>query len=179
MKREGAAGSGPGAKRPAPSRTQRTRAARPTRRVTDEDTSHTGRQTTVTARAAILVLAVASVMVAVALPFKIWLGQRGDIASLSAQTRQTQLRLDQLNAQDRRWQDPAYIESQARKRLHYTLPGQTTHIMLGPPLHAAQDGAGRHQTVATGPWYAQFWQSVEAAGNATDSATTGTAASTK
>lgn len=167
MKREGAAGRGPGSKRPAPTRTQRSRAASPTRRSSAEATAPGGRQTTVTARAAILVVAVASVMVAVALPFKIWLGQRGDIASLTAQTRQTELQLGRLNAQDKRWQDPAYIEAQARRRLHYTMPGETTHIVLGRPSGGAQAAASRHHPVATGPWYSQFWQSIETAGKST------------
>jgi hypothetical protein len=170
VNREGAAGRGPGAKRPAPTRTQRTRAASPTRRPPVDGAETSGRQTQVTARAAILVLAIASVMVAVALPFKIWLGQRGDIASLAAQTRQTEVQLGRLNAQDKRWQSPAYVESQARKRLHYSLPGQTTHIVLGRPDRGTPSGASRHPAVVTGPWYSQFWQSVEAAGKPTSGA---------
>jgi hypothetical protein len=167
VKREGAAGRGPGAKRPAPSRTQRTRAASPTRRPPSDDTEPTARQTTVTARAAILLVAVASVMVAVALPFKIWLGQRGDIASLAAQTRQTEVNLSRLNAQDRKWQSPAYVESQARQRLHYALPGQKTHVVLGQGNRAPQTGVNRHPAVVTTTWYSQFWQSVETAGKST------------
>jgi hypothetical protein len=120
-----------------------------------------------TARAAILVVAVASVMVAVALPLKIWLGQRGDIASLVAQTHQTQVHLDQLTAQDKRWQNPAYVESQARKRLHYSLPGQQTHVLLGRPSGAGHPAAVQPHSVAAGPWYSQFWQSIETAGNPT------------
>jgi cell division protein FtsB len=165
--REGAAGRGPSAKRPTPSRTQRSRAGTPAPRVADDADAQPGRQTTLTARAAILVLAVASVMVAVALPFKLWLGQRGDMASLAAQTRQTEAHLAHLKAQDKRWQDPTYVESQARKRLHYTLPGITTHVVLGKPSAGDQAAATRHSLVAAGPWYSQFWQSIETAGKST------------
>jgi crotonobetainyl-CoA:carnitine CoA-transferase CaiB-like acyl-CoA transferase len=133
----------------------------------------------VTARAAILVVAVASVMVAIALPLKIWLGQRGDIASLAAQTRQAEVTLQHLNAQDKRWQNPGYVESQARKRLHYTLPGQTSRVRLGPAKGAAQAAANRPDPATTGPWYAQFWQSLEMAGGETTSATTGSVTSTR
>lgn len=171
MKRKAAAGRGPGAKRSAASRTQRSRAASPTRRGTStpraksESGEQLGRQTTLTARAAILLLALASVIVAVAVPFKIWLGQRSDIASLQAQTRQTELKLGKLNAQDKQWQQPAYVESQARQRLHYVLPGQKTYVVLG--RHGSQAGAARHQASATtAPWYSQFWQSVQTAGKA-------------
>jgi cell division protein FtsB len=118
-----------------------------------------------TARAAILVLAVASVMVAVALPLKIWLGQRGDIASLAAQTRQTEAKIGQLSAQHKRWQNPSYVEAQARDRLHYVLPGQKSYIVLGRG-HGPKGAAARSQAATTtGPWYSQFWQSVQTAGS--------------
>lgn len=164
MKRQAAAGRRPGAKRPSPSRTQRSQAPSPTRRAPRAEVEHVGRQTTLTARAAILVLAVASVMVAVALPLKIWLGQRGDIASLTAQTRQTEVTIAQLTAQHKRWQNPGYVEAQARDRLHYVLPGQKTYIVLGRG-HGSKGASGRQQAEATtGPWYSQFWQSVQTAG---------------
>jgi hypothetical protein len=165
VKREGTAGRRPRAKRQTPSRTRRSRAASPTRRPPSAPAEQHGRQTTLTARAAILVLAVASVIVAVAVPFKIWLGQRGDIASLTAQTHQTELTLGSLNAQDKQWQQPGYVERQARQRLHYVLPGQKTYIVLGRPNHRSQASTARHHAVATtGPWYSQFWQSVQTAG---------------
>jgi cell division protein FtsB len=164
MSSGGAAGRRPGAKRPAPARATRSRAASPTRRPRREEVEHVGRQTTLTARAAILVLAVASVMVAVALPLKIWLGQRGEIASLSQQARRAEARIAQLDAQHKRWNTPAYIEDQARQRLHYVMPGQKSYIVLGPTR--AQHRAAVHQKhiAARGPWYSQFWQSVQTAG---------------
>jgi cell division protein FtsB len=117
-----------------------------------------------TARAAILVLAVASVIVAVALPFKIWLGQRGDISDLSTQTRRAEARIAQLNAQDRRWHNPAYVETQARQRLHYMVPGQKTYVVLGRGHETKAAAKQRQATAASGPWYSQFWQSEQAAG---------------
>ena len=142
---------------------------RPTRSEGRGDADRVGRQTALTARAAILVLAVASVMVAVALPLKIWLGQRGDIAQLTTQTQQTQARLSQLKAEHKRWHDPGYVETQARDRLHLVVPGQKTYVVLGKG-HSARTTATRHGTAATsGPWYSQFWKSEQAAGAATTS----------
>jgi cell division protein FtsB len=138
----------------------------PTRRVTTTPGERTGRGTTLTARAAILVLALASVIVAIAVPFKIWLGQRSDIASLQTQTSQTEQRLTKLNVQDKRWQQPSYVEAQARKRLHYVLPGHTGHIVLGRSPHVAKDAAAAHAKATTVPWNEQFWQSVQTAGTA-------------
>ena len=123
------------------------------------------RRATLTARAAILAVAIASVALALALPFKVWLGQRGQINSLEAQTRQQEQQVASLQRQAQRWNDPAYIEQQARLRLHYALPGEKTYVVLGKP-------APRHRHVAvaasgptlTGPWYSRLWQSLEAAG---------------
>jgi cell division protein FtsB len=164
MTRSGAAGSGPGAKRSAASRTQRSRAAAPAPRPPAVDSEPAPRQTTWTGRAAILLLAAASVMVAVALPLKIWLGQRSDIASLSAQTRDAQAHIDALNAQHKQWESPAYIESQARQRLHYGLPGQKSYVVLGQATHAKRSAAKAKAIAAAGPWYSTFWKSEQAAG---------------
>lgn len=161
----GAAGRRPGAKRPAPTRVQRSRAATPTRRAPRAEVEHVGRQTTLTARAAILVVAVASVVVAVAVPLKIWLGQRGDISTLNSQISRTEARVHQLAAQDQRWNDPGYVESQARQRLHYVLPGQKTYIVLGKGHGLGAAAAKKRAAASNAPWYSQFWQSDQAAGS--------------
>jgi cell division protein FtsB len=143
----------------------RSRAPEPTRRAPTAEVEQVGRQTTLTARAAILVVAVASVMLAVALPLKIWLGQRSDIAKLGTQINRAQSRVHQLSAEDQRWNDPGYVESQARQRLHYVLPGEKTYIVLGKGHGPGSGGAKQKTTTLTGPWYSQFWQSDQAAGN--------------
>jgi len=123
------------------------------------------RRSTLTARAAILAVAVASVALALALPFKVWLGQRGQINSLQAQTRQQEQQVADLQQQAQRWKDPAYIEQQARLRLHYAMPGEKTYVVLGKPAtHRKPAAAATSDPRLTGPWYSRLWQSVEAAG---------------
>jgi cell division protein FtsB len=127
------------------------------------------RRSSLTARAAILAIAVASVAFALALPFKVWVAQRGHIASSQAQTREQERRVAALQRQTQRWNDPAYVEQQARLRLHYAMPGEKTYVVLGTPKSHRQ----HHQATApggptlTGPWYSRLWQSVEAAGTST------------
>jgi cell division protein FtsB len=164
MSSGGAAGRRPGQKRPTPTRATRSRAAEPTRRPKREEVEQVGRQTTLTARAAILVLAVASVMLAVALPLKIWLGQRGDISSLNSQIAKQNARIAALNAQDKRWNSPGYIEQQARQRLHFTMPGEKSYIVLGRGHNLKPTTAKQKSAAASGAWYSQFWQSVNGAG---------------
>jgi cell division protein FtsB len=124
------------------------------------------RQTTLTARAAILVVALAAVALAVALPFKIWLGQRNDIASLGAQTRQAQHQITTLQAERKRWNSPAYVEQQARERLHYVMPGQKTYVVLGAPATPKKKTSRDPAAASTAPWYSQLWASVASAGAA-------------
>jgi hypothetical protein len=118
-----------------------------------------------TARAAVLAVALASVALAVALPFKIWLGQRGQIASLATQTHTAQQQVARLKAANQRWQDPAYVEKQAQQRLHFVLPGTSSHVLLGKaqPSGGAPSASSTDPT-STGTWYGQLWSSVEGAG---------------
>jgi hypothetical protein len=106
------------------------------------------------------------VALAVALPFKIWLGQRSDIASLSAQTRQAQQHITALQAERKRWDTPAYVEQQARQRLHYVMPGQKTYVVLGSPSAPTHRPASGNAAPSTSPWYDQLWSSLAAAGAA-------------
>jgi cell division protein FtsB len=166
MSRKASAGRGPSAARRAPARDRRSSTPRPKR----AQSSAAVRRPALTGRAAILALTLAFVIVAIALPLKIWLGQRGDISALDAQIRQAQNHVSQLDAQDKKWNDPAYIESQARRRLHYVTPGQQSTVVLGArPEHQAKALAAAiaHPAappVSNGPWYSQLWQSMQTAG---------------
>jgi cell division protein FtsB len=164
--RSGAAGKGPAAKRSSPALDQRPRAPRPRTAPPRPAAERRKRQTTLTTRAAILVVALAAVTLAVALPFKIWLGQRNDITSLSAQTRQTQQQITALRAQHKRWQKPSYVEQQARQRLHLVMPGQKTYVVLGNKATHNSRSTATTTAASTLPWYAQLWSSVRAAGAA-------------
>jgi cell division protein FtsB len=162
--RSGSAGSRPTGKRVNPSTDRRSRAARPRTAPPRPRDETRRRQTTLTARAAVLVVALAAVALAVALPFKIWLGQRSDIASLSAQTRQAQHQISALKAERKRWNSPAYVEQQARQRLHYVMPGQKTYVVLGSPSAPTHRPTSGNPAASTSPWYDQLWSSVTAAG---------------
>jgi len=95
--------------------------------------------------------------------------QRGQISALEAQTRAQQQHVAALQHQQQQWQDPAYVEQQARVRLHYVKPGEKVYIVLGRPKPAATPA--QHQTPTapsvSGPWYSRLWQTVEIAGATT------------
>jgi type II secretory pathway pseudopilin PulG len=114
----------------------------------------------------VLAVAVASVVLALALPFKVWVAQRGQIHAVEAQTREQQRHIAQLREQQQRWQDPDYVKQQARVRLHYAMPNETTYVVLSKPDNRPAKRSAAQEPTLTGPWYSRLWQSVEAAGAA-------------
>src|SRR4051794_23890274 len=166
-RRSGAAGRTPGTSRAGAGRkgasgVRRSRAAPPARVDAVGAAAVRRRRTTLTARAAVLAVALASVALAVALPFKIWLAQRGEISSLQSQTHAQEQHVAALQHQQQQWQDPAYIEQQARQRLHYVRPGEKAYVVIGPvkkPAAAAKKAPAA--PTLTGPWYSRLWQTVQ------------------
>ncbi|GMA28261.1 hypothetical protein GCM10025874_15140 [Arenivirga flava] len=53
--------------------------------------------------------------------------QQQQLAALREQISQQQEHVDELGEQEARWDDPAYIEAQARERLDYVMPGEYSY----------------------------------------------------
>ena len=58
------------------------------------------------------------------------LEQRRDIAAMEAQVAAQQANVEALQTEQARWDDPAYIEAQARDRLFFVYPGETSFVVL-------------------------------------------------
>ncbi len=58
------------------------------------------------------------------------LEQRRDIAAMEAQVAAQHANVEALEADQARWDDPAYIEAQARDRLFFVYPGETSFVVL-------------------------------------------------
>lgn len=58
------------------------------------------------------------------------LEQRHDIAELEARVAEQHEHVDALQSEVARWDDPAYIEAQARGRLFFVYPGETSFVLL-------------------------------------------------
>lgn len=157
----GAAGRSPRAPRRDAPRARRTRVA-PPQRYEPPRTAVRARRTQLTARAAILAAAIVTVSLTLALPFKTWLSQREQIASLRSGNHALADDISRLQQQEKLWHQPSYIESQARKRLHYVLPGQTAYVVVGRA--AARHRAAVVKRPADTPWYAQLWDSAQRTG---------------
>lgn len=99
-----------------------------------------------------------------------YLDQQSRIRALEHSVQVTQGEIDDLQAQSDRWDDPAYITTQARERLYYVLPGEVVYL-VDNDLSAAQQPQEQapvsdevEQTRTD--WMAQFVRSVTSAGAA-------------
>lgn len=106
-------------------------------------------------------------MLSLAYPVRTFFGQRGEINDVRARKAATAERVRDLEAQQFRWRDPAYVKTQARERLHMVLPGETPYLVLrGPAAKATLAAAGAPGRSARGSWYDTLWTSVTIAGQA-------------
>jgi cell division protein FtsB len=118
------------------------------------------------ARAGAALGVVVVLMAILAIPFKEWITQRARIADLQEQLAWHTQRTEDLRAALARWDDPAYVEAQARARLHFVKPGQVGYVVLAEDEAAAPDTTQTRPMVKAprgGPWWRAVWSTVEQA----------------
>ncbi len=120
------------------------------------------RRSPLTPRAAVLALLVVGLLVSAALPLREYLSQRSEIAALESEQADARTRVAELEAEKERLQDPAHIAAEARRRLHFVLPGETAYVVLAPE-ETAVEAEGEGPAGADAPWYSQVWGSVQEA----------------
>ncbi len=113
-------------------------------------------------------LAVATVLFVVAItlapPLQRYFAQRAQINALRVQLHDSQATLEAATNDLARWNDPAYVASQARSRLHYVFPGEHQYIVVGATTSASSSSqaAGKISTdIPAGlPWYSKVISSI-------------------
>jgi hypothetical protein len=95
-----------------------------------------------------------------AVPVRELFGQRADINALRVENAAAQLRVGELTQRQQRLQDPAYVTSLIRERLHYVLPGEVGYVVLDPAEAPAP--TARKAEPPRAPWYGALWQAIEA-----------------
>ena len=118
------------------------------------------RRSPLTPRAAVLALIAAGLLAPAALPMREYVNQRSEIAALEAAQAAQRERVAGLEAEKQRLQDPAYVAAEARRRLHFVLPGETAYVVLAPEPGTVQEEKAKGPEA---PWYSQVWGSVEEA----------------
>jgi cell division protein FtsB len=95
-------------------------------------------------------------------PIQHYFTQRAQINSLKTQISDNQAMLERAAAELAQWDDPEYVASQARTRLHFVFPGQRQYIVVGDDEYTEDD----QQTKVSGqlpvgtPWYARLISSI-------------------
>lgn len=85
-----------------------------------------------------LILAVVglAVFLVVFSPLKSWMEQQQQARELAAEIARTKAENEILEEEIARYQDPEYVSRQARERLGFVKPGETTYVVIDPPGQA-------------------------------------------
>ena len=117
------------------------------------------------------VLALSAVFFILALtlapPVKNYFTQRAQISALKSQLSADNSALEKARQELLLWQDPEYIKSQARERLHFVLPGERQYIVTGESTTEENNGTTKIASALTDgqPWYARLIASISETGN--------------
>ena len=103
---------------------------------------------------------------AIAPPVKHYFTQRAQISALNSQLASDNKALDAARQELLLWQDPEYIKSQARERLHFVLPGERQYIVTENGTASNTDeGTKVANSLTHGqPWYSRLIASITEAG---------------
>jgi len=113
-------------------------------------------------RAALLGALVCVLMLSVAVPLRNYVGQRAELAAVYEQQQMLTDKIAELERRRSLLADPQHIETQARERLRYVLPGQAPYLVQLPPGTIATGNTDGNDTVQASPqlWYRQLWKSI-------------------
>ena len=117
------------------------------------------------------VLALSAIFFVLALtiapPVKNYFTQRAQISALKSQLSADNSALEKARQELTLWQDPEYIKSQARERLHFVLPGERQYLVTeGETLPGEERTTKIASSLADGqPWYARLIASISETGN--------------
>ncbi|GAA1687576.1 septum formation initiator family protein [Fodinicola feengrottensis] len=109
-----------------------------------------------TGRSAILAVVVCLLVLTLAYPTQKYLSQRSQIAQLEQAQATQQQRISGLAKQKAQWNDPNYVKAQARQRLQYVEPGDSTFVVVGGDRSTAASGGPAGTAAGAGPWYGKL-----------------------
>ena len=117
------------------------------------------------------VLALSAILFILALtiapPVKHYFTQRAQISALKSQLSADNLALQKAREELLLWQDPEYIKTQARERLHFVLPGERQYIVTEGESTENQNNTTKiaNSLIDGQPWYARLIASISETGN--------------
>ncbi len=118
------------------------------------------RPTKLTGRAALLAVVMCAIALSLAYPVREYIGQRRQIDQLLVTQQSLSQQVKNLQAEQRKFSDPSYIEQQARDQLHYCMTGEKCYVIIG---NSPAPDAGPARTTSATSWYSKLWGSVQKA----------------
>ena len=139
------------------------KASRPRSTAGSRTAQQDGPGITITRRTLVLVSLVVIALAALLPTVNSYVTQRQQLSELQAEVEQKQQRVDELQDQVARWEDPAYVAAQARERLLFAMPGETQYRLTDTsgrdvPLTEAEQAAVE---ASEGEWFSTLWESLE------------------
>jgi cell division protein FtsB len=121
-----------------------------------------------TARAIALSVVLLILTISYATSLRIYFSQAHEISTTRAEIAERQQRIRDLQGELARWDDEAYVRTQARERLGWVVPGETGYTVVGADGKPLGGGAQISAEAATqeppqNSWWSKLWGSVEAA----------------
>lgn len=126
-------------------------------------TSGTRAGGSLTGRALILAAVVALLVLALSVPVRNWLAQRAEVTALRADIAASSERIEQLQTELARWSDPAFVSTEARRRLHFVLPGEIGYVTISSDGRPAEAVLSEAAAQAPRGWHSLVWESIERA----------------
>ncbi|GAA1882247.1 FtsB family cell division protein [Lapillicoccus jejuensis] len=118
-------------------------------------------------RGAVLATIVVMLLVTLVPTARSVIRQRSQIAQLHSTIAAQEADVAAQQAELARWQDPAYVEQQARERLKFVKPGEKSYSVIDPADAAPSLPSGASvaapSSSGTLPWYGALWKSVQLA----------------
>jgi cell division protein FtsB len=99
-----------------------------------------------------------AIALSLAYPVREYIAQRRQIDQLEARREAIAATLSRLQAEQQKLTSSAYVEQQARDRLHMCLPSQTCYVIINPSPPAVHVPPAH--PLGT-PWYERLWDSVQ------------------
>ncbi len=97
-------------------------------------------------------------------PLQHYFAQRAQINSLRAQVNDSNNALEKARAELAKWNDPEFVATQARQRLHFVFPGERQYVVLDVPKSDSQEAgpaAPISSQIPNGlPWYGRLISSI-------------------
>src|SRR3954447_15582325 len=106
-----------------------------------------------TGRATALIVVLVVLALAYTYPVRVYLAQESQIARMKAAQAAQQDKINGLTEEVAKWQDPAYVRIQARKRLFYVERGEPPLIGLSARVGAARAPGKPIRPPAPDRWY--------------------------